>query len=705
MIQRSQTDSLSSTVTFAQVDFAVEIPFETPELIFGLAMVSFLIAPLLLERFKLPGIIGIVLVGAAVGPDGLGLLGEGQGMEGVALLGEVGLIFLMFIAGLEINFNQFLEYKDRSVTFGVISFLIPQVVGMGVALYILDFSLLAALLFGAIFSSHTLLAYPIVNKFGMADHEPITATIGGTILTDTFALLVLAIVIALHADGGTGVLFWGQFAGALVVFFVGVWVLVPKIGRWFFKNVDEESYYEFLFVMAILFLCAILAELVGVKHIIGAFLAGLALNRLIPKSGPLMNRIEFVGNALLIPFFLLWVGTLVDLSALFAGPETLLIAGLLTVLVLGTKLVAAGVTAQIYDYTRTDIVGMYGLSVGQAAAALAIVLIGFEEGIPHFDQTLINGVVLMILVVSLLSPMLVTRAGKTLRKAAEQEEYDPSEKPRRILLPLSQESTYWENLLEFTLTVRGGGSTEPIHTISVLPPGDELKTEAEAAEFEMVAEEIEEHAAGAEVGVKNHSRVEHNVAAGIAKTAVENRISTIVIGWDGVKSRRQRTFGRIIDQLLQRATQLTLVSHIREPMNVTERVVLILPPDIHHNSGFYEAVHTVKTVAENTGAPVRCLTVGGNAETYENLFELVEPEVTAEFESVNGWSGLLDALRDDTEPEDLVALMSARRGDLGWDSKLQNLPKSISTLTESNFVIIYPAGDKRADDRRFLQFK
>lgn len=692
-------------LTPLQVDFAVEIPFETPELIFGLAMVSFLIAPLLLERFRLPGIIGIVLVGAAVGPDGLGLLGEGQGMEGVELLGEVGLIFLMFIAGLEINFNQFLEYKDRSVTFGLISFLIPQAIGVGVAIYILDFSLLAALLFGAIFSSHTLLAYPIVTKFGMADHEPITATIGGTILTDTFALLVLAVVIAVHGDGGTGVLFWAQFAGALIVFFVGVWILVPKLGRWFFKNVDEESYYEFLFVMAVLFICAILAEIVGVKHIIGAFLAGLALNRLIPKSGPLMNRIEFVGNALLIPFFLLWVGTLVDLNALFAGPETLIIAGLLTGLVLTTKLAAAGITAQLYEYTRTDVIGMYGLSVGQAAAALAIVLIGFEEGVPHFDQTLINGVVLMILIVSLLSPVLVTRAGKKLRKAAEQAEYDPSEKPRRILLPVSRETKYWDNLLDFTMMLRGEHAAEPIHTVSVLPPGKALETEAEAAEFEEIAAEIEEHAAGAEVEVKSHSRAEHNVAAGIAKTAVENRISTIVIGWDGVKSRRQRTFGHIIDKLLTRASQLTLVSHMREPPNITEQVVLILPPDIHHNSGFYEALHTIKTVAENTGAPVRCLSVGGNVETYEQLFELVEPEVTAEFESVNGWDGLLEVLRDETEPTDLVALMSARRGDLGWHSTLQTLPKSISTLTESNFVIIYPAGDDRADDRQFLRFK
>ncbi len=701
-----------------ETGLSLEAPFEEPVLIFGVAMLAFFIAPLLLERFRLPGIIGIILFGAAIGPDGLGLFEESEQIE---LLGEAGLIFLMFVAGLEINFNQFLEYKDRSLVFGSFSFLIPQALGTIVGMYALGLDLLPALLFAAIFSSHTLLAYPVVSRLGLAKNEAMTATIGGTILTDTLALLVLAVVVA-SMQGDTGLFFWGQFSVLLALFFVGVWLIVPRIGRWFFRIHDEESYFEFLFVMVILFMCAILAELVGVKHIIGAFLAGLALNRLIPESGPLMNRIEFVGNALLIPFFLLWVGTLVDVRAIFAGPETLQIAAALIVMVIATKYAASWVTGQVYDYSSEQVMGMYGLSVGQAAAALAIVLIGFDVGIDGFTQDMINGTVLMILVVSIISPIVVTRAGKQMRLEEEQEEYDPSETPQRILVPVSRESEYREELLDMALTIRDDKSEEPIHTVSVVPPGHEREdasdsmetvtipaavgrqTEASVAEAEEMLEGMAEYAAGAEVPIRTHTRVNHNIASGISRSVLENRITTLIIGWDGAQSRRQRVFGHILDRVLTQTGQLTLVSRVREPLNTTDRILLLLPPGIDHNDGFIEALHTIKRVSEQTGSPVHGIAVNGNPEQFERLFEMVEPEAPGTFEAVDDWKELLELLRDEVEDGDLVTLMSARRQDLGWHSELQTLPKSISTLTDGNFVIVYPAHEDRADDRQFLQF-
>jgi Kef-type K+ transport system membrane component KefB len=684
-----------------ETGLSLEPPFEEPVLVFGLAMLAFFTAPLLLERFSLPGIIGIILVGAAIGPDGLGLIADPEGIE---LLGEAGLVFLMFVAGLEINFNQFLEYKDRSLVFGSLSFLIPQAIGTVVGIYLLDLGLASALLFAAIFSSHTLLAYPVVSKLGLAKNEAMTATIGGTILTDTLALLVLAVVVA-SLGGAVGVGFWAQFTLGLAAFFVGIWVVVPRLGQWFFRFHDEESYFEFLFVMVVLFVCAILAELVGVKHIIGAFLAGLALNRLIPESGPLMNRIEFVGNALLIPFFLLWVGTLVDVGALFAGPETLVIAGSLTVMVVTTKLVASWLTGRVYDFTTDEVLGMFGLSVGQAAAALAIVLIGFEEGVPGFDQSMINGTVLMILIVSIVSPSIVSRSGRALLEEEERTEYDPSDTPQRVLVPVSKASEYRERLLDLALAIRDERSEEPVHTVSITAPGEEFETEAEVAEIEEQMEEMEEYAAGAEVPIESHTRVNRNVASGIAQSVLENRISTLVIGWDGARSRRQSVFGHILDQVLSRVSQLAVVGRIRRPINTTDRIVLVLPPGIDHNDGFFEALHTVKRLSERTGAPIYGLTVGGNGGQFERLSGMVEPEVPEEFDAVSDWKELLSVLRDEVRKDDLVALMSARRDDLGWHGELRTLPKSISTLTEGNFVVVYPAKKERADDRRFLQFR
>ncbi len=677
---------------------SLETPFESPVLIFGLAMVVFLVAPLLLRRYRLPGIIGIILVGAAIGPNAIGLLERDASIQ---LLGEVGIIYLMFLAGLEINLNQFIEYKDRSIVFGLISFIIPQVVGTAVGVYLLDLTLAAASLFAAIFSSHTLLAYPVVNRLGIIKNEAMTATVGGTILTDTLALLVLAVVIA-ATDGALTTAFWVQLIVGLSVFFVGSWIVVPRVGRWFFRTHSDESYFEFLFVMAVLFTLAFLAELVGVEHIIGAFLAGLALNRLIPESGPLMNRIEFVGNALFIPFFLLSVGMLVNVRVLFEGAATFVIAASLLVMVFLTKFAAAWVTGQLYNYTPAEVGGMFGLSVGQAAAALAIVQIGFDAGVPGFDQNMINGVVLMILVVSLLSPAIVARAGSRIVEAEQRTVYDPTATPRRILVPISHESKHTESLLDLALAIRD--STEPLHILTVVQPELDRSTEATVATAEATHEEIQTYVSGAEVDVVGHTRINNNIASGIANSATENRISTISIGWDGARSRVQSTFGHTIDQVLVRTAQLTVVSHLRQPLNTADRLVVILPPRSDHSAGFYEAVHTIKQLAEQTGAPIYGLAVNGSPDQFRRLFELVEPDAPTSFDATSDWDGLLEWLRDESQPTDLVVCLSARRDGVSWHDELQTLPKRISTLTHGNFVVVYPAKAERADDRRFLRF-
>jgi Kef-type K+ transport system membrane component KefB len=680
-------------------DGPLTTPFDDPVLIFGIAMLIFLIAPLVLKRYRLPGILGIILIGAAIGPNGAHLL---ERDETIQLLGEVGLIYLMFVAGLEININQFIEYKDRSVAFGLLSFVIPQAVGTVVGIYVLDLTFAAASLFAAIFSSHTLLAYPVVNRLGIANNEAMTATIGGTILTDTLALLVLAVVIA-AAGGALDAAFWLQLGVGLTVFFVGVWVLVPRLGRWFFRNHSDESYFEFLFVMAVLFVCAFLAELVGVEHIIGAFLAGLALNRLVPETGTLMNRIEFVGNALFIPFFLLSVGMLVDVSVVLGGTETLVIAGSLIGMVFTTKYAAAWVTGRVYGYDRNEVLGMFGLSVGQAAAALAIVQIGFEAGIPGFDQGMVNAVVLMILAVSLISPAVVERAGGALVRAREYDTYDPTETSQRILVPIAPESKHKESLLDLAFTIRDRRADQPIHVVSVVRPDRRTLTDERIAEAETVFDEIERYASGSEVRIRDHTRVNHNVASGIVRSAVENRITTLVIGWDGARSREQHVYGHVIDQVLRRTTQLTLVGRVRDALNTTERIVVVLPPGIEHNAGFFEALHTIKLVSVETGASVHGLAVAGDSTRFEALFARVEPDVPTTIERTADWKTLLSTLRDDVDPNDLVVCLSARRNDPGWHPELQTLPKSISTLTAGNFVVMYPASEERADDRQFLR--
>ena len=677
----------------------IELPVDDPILVFGLAMAIFLTAPLLLERYRLPGIVGIILVGTAIGPHGVGLLDRD---ETFVLLGEVGIVYLMFVAGLEINLTQFVQYKDRSIVFGLLSFVIPQAVGTIVGVTVLDLSLPAALLFAAIFSSHTLLAYPIVNRLGIAKNEAMTATIGGTILTDTLALLVLAVVVA-SVDGDLDAAFWIQLGIGLSVLFVGIWIVVPRVGRWFFRSIDQESYFDFLFVMVVLFASAYLAELIGVKHIVGAFLAGLALNRLVPETGPLMNRIEFVGNALFIPFFLLSVGMLVNIWALFEGTETVIITGSLLVLVVVTKALSAWVAGRIYGYTSHEIVGMFGLSVGQAAAALAIVLVGFEVGVPGFDQHMINGVVLMILVISVLSPALVERAGEEIRRARTIAPSDSSGRPQRILVPFSRESQYKEQLLDFALLVREERSDQPLYTLSVVPPGSE--TEATVVQVEESLDAVETYAAGAEVPVESRIRVDTNPASGIVSAVVENRITAVVIGWDGAPSRRQNAFGSVIDQVIRRTNRMVFVARVREPVNTTRRLVVVLPTGIEHSDGFAEVVHSLDVIANRTDASIRGIAVGTDADRFERRFAEIEPETQAKVETVETWRALMARLRRDVGTDDMVVCVSARKGAMGWHEELQRFPKRVSALTDGNFAVVYPTTAERDDDRRFLQFE
>lgn len=685
-------------------------PFDDPILIFAIAMVVFLVAPLIFERYKLPGIIGVILVGAIIGPNVLGLL---ERSETFVVLGEVGLVYLMFIAGLEINLNDFIENKEMSIAFGALSFLLPQLVGTAFGFYVLGFELAPAALYAAIFSSHTLLAYPIVNQLGIAKNEAVTAVIGGTILTDTAALLVLAVVSG-SAEGELTAGFWAELAIGLTIFFAGVWFIVPRIGQWFFKNVSEESYFEFLFVMSTLFVCAFLAEIAGVEHIIGAFLAGLALNRLIPSTGTLMNRIEFVGNALLIPFFLISVGMLVDPRVFVEGIETIAIAGSMVILLLISKFVSSWAIGAYFDFTRAERMAMFGLSAGQAAAALAITLIGFELGL--FGEPTVNGVVLMILVVSVISPFLSEKYGREIVSAEEDAEYDPGEAPSRVLVALAQETDRMEGLLNLGMLVRAESTEEPLHAVTVVTRREQRsgrsrsgsnadnETAEEVAGAEAFLEEAEEHAASAEIPLDIQTTIDDNAVTGIARAIEENRITRVVVGWRGDSSFGTRLFGGTTDQLLDRTDELVLVSNLDSPLNIEDRVVLVLPNRIASHPGFYEAIGTIKTITEQLGVSLACFVVGADAERYERLIDAVEPDTSMTVETIPGHDRFNEALSEEVTETDLLVALSPRPGSRGWSSGLETLPERLASLAADDVIVCYPAEDSDSDRRRFLRF-
>lgn len=650
------------------------LPLTDPVLIVAVAMAVFLLVPLLFERIGIPGLIGLIVAGAVLGPHGLGVLARDRT---IVLLGTVGLLYLMLMVGLELDLDEFARHRGRSLVFGIASAVIPAAAGMGAALW-LGYTTPSALLVGSTFASHTLLAYPLASRLGIVRNRAVIAALGGTILTEILALGLLAVVVE-SRGGGAGLAFWAGLLGPFATYGALVLWGLPRIGRWFFRNAGEGET-EFLFVMAALFAVSWLAHFGRVEPLIGALLTGLALNRLIPERSVLMHRVRFVGDAVFIPFFLLSVGMVVDVRSL----DTVrgwVVAVALAVLVIAAKWVAAVGAQRLFGYTRDEGWVVFGLSVPHAAGTMAIVLVGFDAGL--LDQAEVNGVVVMILATCLLGPWAVQRYGRRLALAEAERPYDPGDAPRRVLVPLANPATS-DSLLELALIVRGREPAEPLRLVSVVP-GDGTADAAEVAGAEAVVVQASRHAAAANVPVIPMTRVDTSIAAGIARAATESLASTVVIGWDGRGGGTRAVFGRVLDHLLDSTGAQVLVAHLPRPPRTARRTVVVMPSGFDHHPGFPGLRETVETLASGVGAPATWIVVGhegGAAGPVERIRAAVR--------AVAGWEDLDEALGP-LGADDLVVLLAPRRGMPGWSSALERLPARLAADRARNLVVAYAA--------------
>ena len=350
-----------------------DLPLEDPVLKFLVVLIIILAAPLLLNKIKVPHLLGLIIAGAAIGPNGFNILTRDSS---IVVTGTTGLLYIMFLAGLEIDLVEFKKNKWKSLGFGGYTFVIPFIFGIAAAHYVLQYNWLTSFLFASLFSSHTLITYPLISKLGIVKNRAVNITVGGTMITDVLALLVLAIVVGM-TTGEVNAAFWTQLSVGIVVFAAIVLFGFPIIARWFFKKVDDKIS-QYIFVLVMIYLAALLAELAGIEAIIGAFLAGLALNKLIPHTSSLMNRVEFVGNAIFIPFFLISVGMLIDFTVFFKDFETIKVALLMIVISIGGKYLASVATQKSFSYTKAEGGIIFGLSSASAAATLATVMVGYN---------------------------------------------------------------------------------------------------------------------------------------------------------------------------------------------------------------------------------------------------------------------------------------------------------------------------------------
>ncbi|PJA07826.1 MAG: sodium:proton antiporter, partial [Flavobacteriales bacterium CG_4_10_14_0_2_um_filter_32_8] len=381
--------------------FETTIPLTNPVLKFFLLLIIILFTPIILNKVKIPHLLGLIMAGAIIGPYGLFIM---ERETSITLFGSVGLLYIMFLAGLEIDITEFKKSSGKSLYFGLLTFSIPMALGYLVGVYVFHFEVISSVLLASIFASHTLITYPLVSKMGIAKNKAVNIAVGGTMITDTLSLMVLAVIVGM-TSGDVNTAFWVRLSVSVLIFALIVIFVFPIIVRWFFKRY-EDNISQYIFVLAMLFFGAVLAELTGIEAIIGAFFSGLALNRLIPRTSPLMNRVEFVGNAIFIPFFLIGVGMLIDYRAFITNLDTIKVAVIMTVVATTSKFLAAWITQKTFKFSADQRRLIFGLSNARVAAALAAVLIGYNiilgttpsgEPIRLLNETILNGTILMIL--------------------------------------------------------------------------------------------------------------------------------------------------------------------------------------------------------------------------------------------------------------------------------------------------------------------
>ena len=456
------------------LDFSLELPITDPTWIFLLVLLIILFAPILLTKLRIPHIIGMILAGLAIGEHGFNILVRDSSFE---LFGKVGVYYIMFLAGLEMNMADFKKNRGKAVALGLLAFIVPISIGMVTNVLLLKYSLITSILLASMYASHTLVAYPIVIRYGISRQRSVSIAVGGTAVTDTLTLLVLAVISGVF-KGEAGGLFWLWLVVRFVVLGGLIMWLLPCVGRWFFRRYDDNVM-QYIFVLAMVFLGAGLMELIGMEGILGAFLVGLVLNRLIPHVSPLMSHLEFVGNALFIPYFLIGVGMLIDVKVIFGEGDALKVAGVMIVVALGGKWIASWLTQKIYRMSVLERELMFGLSNAQAAATLAAVLVGYNIILPDgsrlLNEDVLNGTVLLILVTCIVSSFTTERAARKMAMGEAHPEEDRSREPEKILIPVANPNTI-EYLMNLSLVIRDPKQKDNLLALNVI--NDHSGTEA-----------------------------------------------------------------------------------------------------------------------------------------------------------------------------------------------------------------------------------
>ena len=676
-------------------------PITDPTLIFFVVLLMILLSPIIMGRLRIPHIIGMVLAGVVVGQYGLDILERDASFE---LFGRVGLYYIMFLAGLEMDMEGLKKNRNRMAVFGLLTFLIPFAITYAMASGLLHYTPLGSLLLAAIMASNTLIAYPIVGRYGLTRHTSSTLSVGSSMMALFLALIVMAsIVNSFH--GGSGIGFWLLFIVKFAAYCAGLILVIPRLTRWFLRRYSD-AVMQFIFILATVFLSAVLSDAVGLEGIFGAFMSGLILNRFVPKVSPLMNRIEFTGNALFIPYFLIGVGMLINVRLLFAGSRILWVVFCLVFFGTLGKAVAAYLAARLFRMPWLSGHMMFGLTSAHAAGAIAMVMVGRQlETAPGrylFGDEVLNGIVIMILFTCVISTVITERAAQRLRL---QEKEEPQLKKdiddEKILIPVKYPE-YADNLVTMATMMRNPRSKRDLVALNVVY--DDVNMRHNQAEGQQLLDHLRHLASASDVPMTTQVRIAANIANGIKHAFKEFQASEILMGLHFHKEVSRGFWGEFTRSLYNGLSRQIIITRIMQPLNTIRRIQVAVPSRAEFEPGFYRWLERLARMAGN----LECRVVfHGRQDTLQLVKEFIRnrfPSVRAEYEELEHWNELPE-LATRVREDHLFVIVTARKGTISYKSAMERLPEEVNKCFKGKtLMIIFPDQyGNRMDDMTFAQ--
>lgn len=665
-------------------------PISDPTLIFFIVLCIILLAPIIMGKLRIPHIIGMVLAGVIVGQYGLNILSRDDSFE---LFGKVGLYYIMFLAGLEMDLGGMKRNSMRFLSFGLLTFGVPFIMTYFISQWLLGYSGMASLILGSIMGANTLIAYPVVGRYGLQRDRSVALSVGSSMIALFTALVILAAVVGTFDGNSGGLLFWILFIVKFVGFCASLFFFIPRITRWFLRRYSD-AIMQFIFILAMLFLSAALAEAVGLEGILGAFLAGLILNRYIPHVSALMNRIEFTGNALFIPYFLIGVGMLINVRILFQSSETLWIV--FWIVLFGTlgKAVAAYLAGILFKMPLAQCNMMFGLTSAHAAGAIAMVMVGMklevEPGVPLVNDEMLNGVVTMILFTCIISSMMTEKAAKQIilkEGLLNQDETDSNDDDERMLLPVKYKDIA-DGLISLAAMTRNRKLNREIVALNVVY--DDANREKYQAKGRQLLEHLCQRATSADITIQSQVRVAANIANGIKHAFKEFNASEIIMGMHIHKNISPTFWGQFAQSLYNGLSRQITFVRLKQPLNTLRRIQVAVPSRAEYEPGFYRWVERLSRLAENTDCRIQ---FHGRNESMELIRQYINnrhPSVRAEYTYMAHWNEL-PRLASQIHEDHMFVVITARKGTVSYKTALERLPDEIEHhFSGKTIMIIFP---------------